>query len=311
MEAHHHFPVLVQAILNHLPPQALNQKAWVLDGTFGRGGHIKALLQKNPRLSIIALDQDKKAIQWGLKNLKPVFPESVYFFHANFHNVSELKTRYFKSHMKQKGFDVILLDLGVSSPQMDEAGRGFSLYKNGPLDMRMDQSQRLTAAHIVNQWGEQPLKDLFYLYGEIRKPGPVVKAIIKQRQKQPFEHSLQLAHLIQKHQKWHRKGFHPATPYFLALRLKVNKELEGLKEALPELVKSLNLKGRLFILSFHSLEDRIVKRYFKMEHKKQGLIINKKVIRPDREEIQNNPRSRSGRLRIFEKTHFPPRGRQA
>ena len=272
----------------------------MLDATFGRGGHTRMALSQQPHLSVIGIDRDFSAIQWGLKHLQPLFPDKLHLFHANFHEYSHAVSKHFSSLLQGGGLDIIIVDLGVSSPQMDQAERGFSVYKDGPLDMRMDQTQHLSAADIINQWGEQDLKDLFYSYGEVYKPDAVVKAILKARKHQSFQRTKQLSDLIEQQVGWKKKGFHPASTYFLALRIKVNNELEGLKETLPEMIHSLNPKGCIFVLTFHSLEDRIVKNIFK-SHQNVGSLINKKVIRPQWKEIKQNPRARSAKMRVFEK----------
>ena len=301
MDTFEHKACLIQEILNHFPPN-LEGNSWMLDATFGAGGHTKAVLNKYPFFSIIGLDRDLSAIEWSEKNVKPQFPEaSLHLFHQNFHQYSHLMEQCFPQYLEGEGFDIILVDLGVSSPQLDQEARGFSFYKDGPLDMRMDQTQELLASEIVNHWSKKDLMDLFYHYGEILKPLNVVQALLKQREWGPIETTKELADLIVKKQGWKKKGFHPATPYFLALRLKVNNELEGLKETLPKMIKSLKVGGRLFILTFHSLEARIVKNFFKTIDKKQGRNLTKKVIQVSREEIKKNPRARSAQLRIFEK----------
>ncbi|MDE0118646.1 MAG: 16S rRNA (cytosine(1402)-N(4))-methyltransferase RsmH [Bdellovibrionales bacterium] len=309
-----HEPVLLEEILTLLPPTLQNeksthkaasftQKKWILDATFGAGGHTQAILKKYPFLSVIALDCDSSAIEWGKENIKPYFPkQSLHLIHANFHSYSDLTRNCFPLFLKNTGFDIIIVDLGVSSPQLDQAQRGFSFYKDGPLDMRMDKTKTFLARDIINSWSEKQLMELFYSYGEIYKPARVVKAIIKQRKQTLLESTKQLANLIANTQGWRKKGSHPATPYFLALRLKVNEELKGLSHSLPKMILSLNRMGRIFVLSFHSLEDRIVKNTFKKAHKmEEGYNLTKKVILPSREEIKRNPRSRSAKLRVFER----------
>ena len=296
-----HTPVLLTEILSFLPPSlSSGKKKWVLDTTFGAGGHSQALLKKHPFLSVIALDKDLSAIQWGLKHVKPYFP-SLHLVHGDFHSYSSLQDEVFPLFLKQGGFDIIIVDLGVSSPQLDQAERGFSFYKEGPLDMRMDQTQNFSAKEIINGWSEKELMDLFYSYGEIYKARPVVKAILKQRKRSPLQNTKELADLIVRQTGWRKKGSHPAGPYFLALRLKVNNEIEGLKENLSKMILSLNSQGRIFVLSFHSLEDRIVKQTFKSAHNEEGQNLTKKVILPTREEIKKNPRARSAKLRVFER----------
>ena len=297
-----HQPILVSEILQFLPSWSSNKRQkWVLDATFGRGGHTQAVLKHLDSVAVIALDKDSEAVHWGVKNLKPHFPNQLHLLHADFHQYSDLIKNKLSVFLKAQGFDIIIMDLGPSSPQLDDSKRGFGFYKEGPLDMRMNLTQNFSAADIVNGWKEKRLKDLFYSCGNIYRSGRVIKAILKERKLKPFVTTRQLAEVIQKQTGWKRKGRHPATPYFLALRIAVNNELEGLGQALPEMIYSLNTGGRIFVLSFHSLEDRIIKNIFKSEHKKSGIIINKKVIRPSREEIHNNPRARSAMLRIFEK----------
>ena len=196
---------------------------------------------------------------------------------------------------------MILLDLGPSSPQLDEPERGFSFYKDGPLDMRMNQDIQQTAGDIVNQFTEEELIQIFKELGEVRNPRSVVRSILRERKKQKIESTGKLSRLIEKTVPWRNK--HPATPYFLALRLKVNNELEGLRESLPFLIQSLRDQGRIFVITFHSLEACIVKQIFKESClKKEGVLVNKKVIRPSREEVLSNPRSRSAQMRIFQRS---------
>ena len=196
---------------------------------------------------------------------------------------------------------MILLDLGPSSPQLDQPERGFSFYKDGPLDMRMNQETQQTAGDIVNHFTEEEMIQIFKELGEVRNPRPVVRSILRERKKQKIESTLKLSRLIEKTVSWRNK--HPATPYFLALRLKVNNELDGLRDSLPLLMNSLRDQGRMFVITFHSLEACIVKRIFKESClKKEGVLVNKKVIRPCREEVLSNPRSRSAQMRIFQRS---------
>ena len=276
----------------------------MLDATFGRGGHTQMIFQHQAHLSVIAMDCDISAVQWGLKHIQPLFPKNLNLFHSNFHQYSVLRKKCFPNFIKNEGFDIIIVDLGPSSPQLDQKERGFSVYKDGPLDMRMDRTQHFSAADIINTWSEKELKNLFCTYGEIYNSDSVIKAILRTRKGQPFQRTRKLSGLIEKEVGWRRKGFHPASKYFLALRLKVNNELDGLKTALPEMIQSLNIKGRLFVLTFHSLEDRIVKNIFKA-NQQLGYLVNKKVIRPCRDEIKRNPRARSAKMRVFEKGQSP------
>lgn len=283
-----HVPVLLNEVVEHareLDPLT------ILDGTFGRGGHTRALLTACPRATVTALDQDAAAIA----HAQTEFAEEIRAGrliprHFNFHDVGQLPG----------GYDVVLLDLGVSSPQLDEAERGFSFYHDGPLDMRMNQSLETTAADIVNTWPEVELNALFMKYGEVRRPQRVVRAIVNDRVNEPYARTRQLASLIERVEGWRKKGHHPATSYFLALRMAVNAELSGLEACLGDLMRSLSPRGRLIVITFHSLEDRIIKYAFR-EATALGHPLYKKVIVPSDEELKDNPRARSAKLRIFQR----------
>lgn len=291
-----HIPVLLAEVVHHASEI---QPRTILDGTFGRGGHSRALLNACPGAVVTALDQDVAAIA----HAQVAFADEIRAGrliprHFNFHDIGRLGGTY----------DVILLDLGVSSPQLDEPARGFSFYHDGPLDMRMNQELETTAADIVNTWSEVELNSLFVKYGEVRRPQRVVRAIVNDRQTEPYATTRQLASLIERVEGWRKKGHHPATSFFLALRMAVNAELSGLETCLPDLMRGLNEKGRLIVITFHSLEDRIIKYAFR-EATALGHPLYKKVIVPTDEELKDNPRARSAKLRIFERgplQHEPP-----
>jgi 16S rRNA (cytosine1402-N4)-methyltransferase len=283
-----HIPVMLDEILE-LFKAGPSQPLKMLDGTFGRGGHSMAMLQRYPNLQITGVDQDLTAIEHGQKIIEPQFPGRLSMFHGTFAKFTE---------QNQQQFDLMLLDLGVSSPQLDNPERGFSFYHNGPLDMRMNQKQIMSAATMVNEWEEEDLIDIFKNYGEVRSPYRVIRAILHDRVTKPFTTTHQLAGLIERVDGWQQKGKHPATQYFLGLRLRVNQELESVQESLPRMIQSLVPGGVLAVLTFHSLEDRIVKNTFK-DHEKFGYRINKKVIVASDEEQKLNPRSRSAKLRGF------------
>ncbi len=288
-----HKSVLVNEVLMHYQENYVS----MLDATFGRGGHSLALKKRWPHLKIIALDQDHQAVDWGKKHFQL---SNCSIHHLNFHYFHPKKEEFFLKYSIQDGLDMILLDLGPSSPQLDEPERGFSFYKEGPLDMRMNQDIQQTAEEIIHQSTEEELIQIFKELGEVKNPRPVVRSILRERKKQKIESTVKLARLIEKTTPWRNK--HPATPYFLALRLKVNNELEGLRESLPFLIQSLRNQGRIFVITFHSLEACIVKQVFKQSClKNEGVLVNKKVIRPSREEVLSNPRSRSAQLRIFQR----------
>jgi 16S rRNA (cytosine1402-N4)-methyltransferase len=293
-----HKPVL----LNEVVTLALqNSPTTILDGTFGRGGHTRALLRACPDAKVWAIDRDHAAIAHAQVEFQAELAQGrLHVQQFNFHDIRALEK-------PATGFDYILLDLGVSSPQLDESARGFSFYHDGPLDMRMDQSQDFTAADIVNTWSEVELIELFQELGEVRRPQRVVKAIVTDRKLQPYSTTKALADLMARIEGWRKKGHHPATNYFLALRMAVNRELSGLEAGLTDLIQALSPKGRLAIITFHSLEDRLIKYAFK-EATELGSPLYKKVIVPTREEVSDNPRSRSAKLRVFQRggTHAEP-----
>ncbi|MCY4512848.1 MAG: 16S rRNA (cytosine(1402)-N(4))-methyltransferase RsmH [Bdellovibrionales bacterium] len=292
-----HNPVLLSEIL------AMAQKREpknVLDCTFGRGGHSKALLSQHPELRILALDWDEEAINYG-KELAQA--SRIQFLRTSFYHFPENIGSSPSFLSEWRAFDMILMDLGVSSPQLDQGGRGFSFHKDGPLDMRMDQRGEITAEDLVNGLSKKELVQLFREYGEVKHPFSVVQAIFEERKKKRITTTGELARLIQKTARPGRPGRHPATPYFLALRIKVNGELEGLKISLPSFLPFLNSTGYFIVISFHSLEDRIVKHLFReFVREGKGSLWNKKAIMPSTEERLFNIRSRSAKLRVFVKS---------
>ncbi len=290
-----HIPVLKDECVSQI--QNLNRPPKrFLDLTLGRGGHAIAFMSEFKDLYCVGVDQDLQAIdETRNKFIEINLDSSAEFHHSNFHTW----IKYSKENHIKQNFDLILMDLGVSSPQLDQAQRGFSFYNDGPLDMRMDQNQVLKASTIVNEYDEEELNEIFKTYGEIYNPARVTREIILRRKKNFFETTLELSKLVEGVEGWRKKGSHPATRYFLALRMAVNNELEGLKSSLPEIMTCLKDGGRLLVLTFHSLEDRIVKHIFR--NSTIGFPVTKKVIKPGREEIINNPRSRSALLRVFEK----------
>lgn len=290
-----HVPVLLKEVIDSFSI-FMNEKNLVYyDGTYGRGGHFREIQRiYHPKTSFIT-DQDLIAIKQAEENLATqIQDKSVSIFHQNFLEFAKTNT---------EKLNMILLDLGVSSPQLDEASRGFSFNKDGPLDMRMNLKNSLTAAQIVNEFSEEDLIEVFKVYGEVFTSGRVVRAIVKDRAIKPFTTTLQLAQMIERVDGWQKKGFHPATQYFMALRLVVNRELQSIEEAIPQLIHSLQDKGRMAIITFHSLEDRIIKNLFK--NSLEGFLVNKKVIVPTEEECKINPRARSAKLRVFQKGLMP------
>jgi 16S rRNA (cytosine1402-N4)-methyltransferase len=284
-----HKPVLENEVLEAFKNQLL---PLFLDGTFGRGGHARKILEAHIDSNIIAFDRDLAAIAFAGKEFGSYLKcGRLKIINDDFKNL--------KNHSVGP-FDGALLDLGVSSPQLDVAERGFSFMNDGPLDMRMNQDQELLASEIINTYSEKELSDIFYHWGEVRHPNRVVRAIVNDRVERPFTTTRQLASLIERVEGWKKKGSHPATNFFMALRIAVNGELEGLSEFLEAMPLFMNDGARLCVISFHSLEDRIVKNAFRKMHLKQGVMINKKVIIAGEVELSENPRSRSAKLRVFE-----------
>lgn len=287
-----HVPVLLNEVIESFSSLKDRSDLVYVDGTFGRGGHFEALQKQYQIVKAIGCDQDLEAISYGQSK----FPQ-VEFHHENFLSFAK---------KNQLPLDMVLLDLGVSSPQLDQSERGFSFNKDGPLDMRMNQKGKLTAKEIINQYSEEEIEEIFKVYGEIQRPGRVLRAIISDRAKKPFETTLELAGLIERVDGWTKKGYHPATQYFMALRLAVNNELGVVGDAIPRFMSQLKDGGILSVISFHSLEDRIVKNLFKdAEAEKIGYTIHKKVIVPSDEECKINPRARSAKLRVFCKGKMP------
>lgn len=291
-----HVPVLKDEIIDYFQKTQRPVRRF-LDATFGRGGHTRAILETFPFVEVVAYDHDLTAVEWANAHFAQEIAENRFkIFQREFSSFDSRLTTEEGGGL----FDIILLDLGVSSPQLDNPERGFSFYNSGPLDMRMDQRIPLTAADIVNSWDELQLRELFLERGEIRRPNKVISAIIEFRQKKKFTTTRELASLIERCEGWFKKGHHPATRYFLALRLAVNRELENLEAAIPRLIDGLEDFGRLAIITFHSLEDRIAKYSFKGQTQ-NGVILTKKVVHPAWEEMKTNPRARSAKLRVFER----------
>lgn len=279
-----HIPVLPQDVVEGL---AVQPQGHYLDATVGGGGHSRLILAVAPDVRVTGLDQDLAAIAAAQKALAES-GDRVRLYHTNFADFDPGDTR----------FDGILADLGVSSAQFDQGDRGFSFRLTAPLDMRMNAQQALTAAEIVNQWDETRLANLIYAYGEERLSRQIARRIVASR---PLTTTTELAETIfYSVPKSYRYGrIHPATRTFQALRIAVNRELEVLETFLQKAPGWLKPGGRLALISFHSLEDRIVKhRLRETEHLK---VLTKKPIEATETEIQQNPRSRSAKLRIAER----------
>ncbi|MBU1018398.1 MAG: 16S rRNA (cytosine(1402)-N(4))-methyltransferase RsmH [Patescibacteria group bacterium] len=313
-----HIPVLRKEIIELLQ---LKKGDKVIDATLGLGGHSEEILKVIGKSGhLYAFEQDGRNLERAKERLRE-FESQVTYFHTNF---VSLKTCLAAAGSSERAVqppsirvDAILFDLGLSSPHVDDSSRGFSFREDGPLDMRFDSREDLTAADIVNRWPEPDLVEIFSKYGEERASKKVAAGIVARRKEKHFETTLDLAGFIRElKQKFPSKKDH-ATQVFQALRMAVNDEVSVLEEVLPQAIEVLKPGGRLAVISYHSIEDRIVKNIFrdyskdlddpneplinKVIREKQVEIITKKPIVPTEEEISENPRARSAKLRIIGK----------
>lgn len=291
-----HKTVLLNEVIEGLN---LKDNSLVLDATFGGGGHSREILKRFPNAKIIALDQDKSVFEnfsdkrISLKNI-------------NFRNLDNLGAELPRGSSAPK-FDAIIFDLGLSSDQLENSGRGFSFMKDEPLLMTMKENplpEDLTAIDIVNAWSEKSLADIIYGYGEEKFSRRIARGIVEAREKNKIQTTEDLVKIIENSVPavYKRGRLHYATKTFQALRIAVNDELGALQVGLQKGFEGLEKGGRMVVISFHSLEDRIVKRFYKEKEKTgEAILINKKPITTTEEEIKNNPRSRSAKLRILKK----------
>ncbi len=292
----YHISVLRDEILEHLNPQP---GGLYIDATFGGGGHTRAILEKEPECQVIAMDWDLVALEQNGEPLQEEFPDRLTLIWGNFAQI--------ESKLKKIGVnevDGILADFGTSQYQLMERP-GFSFQKNTPLDMRMSPAhQKITAAHVIGKASEKELTIIFKEFGEEHQARPIARLIIKERTKNPIKTTKQLTEIVEKIAGPRgRKKIHPATKIFQALRIFVNKELDNITAFLPAAQRMLNIDGRLICMSFHSLEDRLVKRYFKEQSAGSdptARIITPKALIPTKQEIERNPASRSAKMRVLE-----------
>lgn len=304
-----HTSILLNEILEYFKEKHLK---YFVDATLGAGGHSEAFLKNHPEIELlIGIDQDPLAREIASKRLAP-WSQHVQIIAGNFSDLNALLAKFGISQV-----DGIIFDLGVSSMQFDLPEKGFSFMRNGPLDMRMDPEKSLNAAEIVNTWSEADLGYIFRNYGEEKRWRAAARAIIAARQKKPINTTLELAEILQKAIPYVKKGINPATLVFQALRICVNAELEVIEAAIPAAIDLLTPGGLLGVISFHSLEDRLVKNAMRFaasdKFNTNGLegvfldkepivnLITRKPIVPSQTEITQNPRSRSAKLRIIEK----------
>lgn len=306
-----HYSVLKKECLDNLcePVDKVDGVHYFADLTFGGGGHSFEFLYRNKNFKVISTDQDPDALKNGYERIKnEKMEDRIDLIDTNFVHFPEvIKEKYPEIFEKHGGFQGILLDLGVSSHHFDEGGRGFSFRFEGPLDMRMDYESDAfrTAEEIVNTYREEELAKIFWEYGEEKYSRKIAAKIVEVRKSSPIKTTKDLENIIfHCYPKEHRHGkTNPSTRVFQALRLEVNQELEVLTEVIGQLIPLLKKGGRLAIISFHSLEDRIVKNIFKEFSNSTEFpveILTKKPIIPSEEEILNNSRSRSAKLRVLE-----------
>ena len=291
-----HHPVMAGEVISSLN---LKPGYIVLDATVGGGGHASEILKRiSPGGRLIGLDADESAIKIASENLKE-FSGSFKLINENFRNLDRALSKE-----NIKSLNAALLDIGVSSFQLDDKDRGFSIKENSALDMRMDRRIGLSAFDIINRYKESDLSDIIYRYGEERFSRKIARRIVDERSKRPIETTGQLAEIVCRAMGAGQKRFkiHPATRTFQAIRIVVNDELAALEEGLKKAVSWLDIGARIAVITFHSLEDRIVKNLFK-GYAGLGVlkIITKKPVGATDEEIAANPRSRSGRLRVAER----------
>ncbi|MDD5031621.1 MAG: 16S rRNA (cytosine(1402)-N(4))-methyltransferase RsmH [Patescibacteria group bacterium] len=312
-----HTPVMLKEVIEYLRPRT---GQFFIDCTLGGAGYTIEIAKRVGETGrVLAIDLDEMAIANARHLISRLKLTNIILANENFKNLSKIIKTYFKEENQKDWFSGIVFDLGLSSAQLEDRSRGFSFQLAAPLDMAFGPLTRRRTEEIINNWPEADLEKIIREYGEERFAKNIARAIGERRKKTKIETTDELAEIIEAAvpKKYLNGKIHPATRTFQALRIATNDELNSLREALPAAVNLLASKGRLAIVSFHSLEDRIVKNFFKEEardclcppsfpicqcgHKASLKIITKKVVRPGEEEIKNNPRSRSAKLRVTEK----------
>ena len=307
-----HVPVLLDRVVELLAPALQQPGAVVVDATLGVGGHAEAVLRRCPEARLVGLDRDPEALERARDRLAPFGARGV-FVHAVFDQLPAVLAGLALARVHG-----VLFDLGVSSLQLDQIARGFAYAQDAPLDMRMDQTSGLTAADVLNTYPAADLARLLREYGEERFARKIAAAVVRERQRAPFTTSARLVELLRRTipAPARRTGGHPAKRTFQALRIEVNGELTALKQALPVAVDALDVGGRIVVLSYHSLEDRLVKRVLSAratstappdlpveppEHRPQLRLLTRGAEQPSPAEIGANPRAASARLRAAER----------
>ncbi|WP_426363435.1 16S rRNA (cytosine(1402)-N(4))-methyltransferase RsmH [Streptomyces sp. E-08] len=307
-----HVPVMLQRCLDMLAPALQRPGAVVVDCTLGLGGHSEALLEQFPEARLIALDRDKEALRLSAERLAP-YGDRATLVHAVYDELPEVLDR-----LGIPAVDGVLFDLGVSSMQLDEADRGFAYAQDAPLDMRMDQTTGISAAEVLNTYPPGELVRILRAYGEEKQAKRIVSAIVRERAKEPFTDSARLVDLIRDAlpQAAKRTGGNPAKRTFQALRIEVNRELDSVEKAIPAAVKALAVGGRVVVLSYQSLEDRIVKGVFAAgaattappglpvvpeKYQPRLKLLTRGAELPTEEEVAENRRAAPARLRGVER----------
>lgn len=304
-----HVSVLLNETISSLN---LNENSVIVDATLGYGGHSSNILERISKGYLFAFDQDSEAIRHSTNRLNAIGTNFT-IIKSNFVNMKEELTKRGVTQV-----DGIIFDLGVSSPQLDEDERGFSYHNDAKLDMRMDREQKLSAYEVVNNYSKEDLARIFFKYGEDKFSNNIAKKIVEYREKKPIETTLELVEIIKiaVPMKF-RIDKHPARQIFQAIRIEVNHELDVIEPALNQALDLVKVGGRVCVITFHSLEDKIVKRVFKekceIDEKVKGLpnipleyqadfkLVTNKAIIPSDEELESNPRSRSSKLRVIER----------
>ena len=299
-----HISVLLQESIDYLN---LDLDKKIVDCTLGYAGHSSEILKRIKKGFLFAFDQDRTAIEHSFKKLSEI-GSNFEIIHSNF--------AYLKEELQKRnitGVDGILYDLGVSSPQLDEADRGFSFHQDAKLDMRMNQEQKLSAYEVVNEYSEEKLSEIIFKYGEEKYAKSIAKGIVNSR---PINTTLELTEVVKESVPFaYRREKHPARKTFQAIRIEVNNELNCFEKSLNDALEMLNIGGRICVITFHSLEDRICKEIFTKNTKIPDELKNMpiipqeyqpkykivKTLEPTKEELENNPRARSAKLRVLER----------
>jgi len=297
MSGNGHIPVLLEEALDYLD---VKRDGVYVDCTLGLGGHALEIIKRNPKAILIGFDIDEKSLLKAKEKLEP-YADRVKLYHSDFRYLPDLKIDF----SKIRG---VLLDLGISSFQLDSPERGFSFNREGPLDMRMDLRNKTTAHKIINKYSEHRLSQIFYEYGELRQARRLAKEIVSRRKAKKIETTTQLCRTVEEICRWRpQKGkIHPAAKVFQAIRIEVNQELKSLSGFIERISQKIPKKAHITAISFHSLEDRIIKHTFaqlavSMNSHPFLKILTKKPVVPSEEEIANNFRARSAKLRAAER----------